>query len=167
MCQLSELNVAANSDLYSLDSSFVREYLIRIILVEGPIYKRVLFKRFLSAFNNKLSTTAEQFLTNCLPSGLVQTFFNNESVIWPKGATPDSYRIYRIGTNEETKRPLYDIPLVEVANAMEEIKTSLPTDDEETLNRETLKLFGLKSLTSKAASYLALAKSFWQERTQN
>lgn len=167
LCQLSELNVAANSDLYSLDSSFVREYLIRIILVEGPIYKRVLLKRFLSAFNNKLSTTAEQFLTNCLPSGLVQTFFNNESVIWPKGATPDSYRIYRIGTNEETKRPLYDIPLVEVANAMEEIKTSLPTDDEETLNRETLKLFGLKSLTSKAVSYLALAKSFWQERTQN
>ena len=50
LCQLSELNVAANSDLYSLDSSFVREYLIRIILVEGPIYKRVLFKRFLSAF---------------------------------------------------------------------------------------------------------------------
>lgn len=167
LCQLSELSSYAGTDLCSLDKELVREYLIRIILVEGPIYKRVLFKRFLSVFNNKLSSTTEQFLTKCLPNGLVQTCFDGESVIWPKGSAPDSYKLYKIGINEETKRPLYDIPLVEIANAMEDLKAHLDANDEELLYRETLKLFGLKSLTSKAASYLASAKSFWQERTRN
>ncbi|MBR4222341.1 MAG: hypothetical protein IKR81_14360 [Victivallales bacterium] len=98
-------------------------------------------------------------LNDCLPKDLPVTQLGEERVFWNADQSPEEYREYRPnGTAEQDKRLIDEIPVEELANAMREVQTDFAdTIEQDTLFRETLKLFGLTVLTQRARKYLERA----------
>lgn len=72
----------------------------------------------------------------------------------PPEQTAAGYSGYRIGNSDETKRAIDEIPPEELANAMYEVLIDFNSCEKDTLFRETVKLFGLSAVTSKARKFL-------------
>ena len=81
-----------------------------------------------------------------------------ERVFWAPGQKPESWRAYRVpGKDEASSRAIDEIPPEEVANAMRELLADLGSCPQDALYRETMKTFGLASVTPRAREFLDVA----------
>ena len=149
-----------NPDLfYEPDTRpLIRRQIGEIVQIEGPIYERLLKKRITKAWGfARAGGNIAAVLRDCLPDDLTTTANADEPVCWPKGVLPAEYRDYRVGTDRESKRAIDEIPPEELANAMYEVLVDFASCERDVLFRETIRLFGMNTLTAKARQYLEYA----------
>jgi hypothetical protein len=83
------------------------------------------------------------------------TQHGEEKVFWSPEQLPEKYSFYRVGSDEESKRAIDEIPPEEIANAMHELLLlDFNSCEKETLFRETAKLFGFSAVTAKVRKFL-------------
>ena len=89
-----------------------------------------------------------------MPKRPKATVYGEKRVLWRADQKAAEYSFYRIGSSEEAERTIDEIPPEELANGMQEILLDLNSCEKEILFRETVKLFGLSAVTSKARKFL-------------
>ena len=154
-----------NPDLfYELQSrALIRRQIEEIIRTEGPVYESLLKKRITKAWGfARAGGNIAAVLRECLPDDLTTTANADEPVYWPTDISPTDYRDYRVGTDRDSKRAIDDIPPEELANAMYEVLADFASCERDVLFRETIRLFGLNTLTAKARQYLEYAVALLQ-----
>lgn len=133
----------------------IKEQISEIIEQEAPIYEHLLKRRIVKAWGfNRAGGNIQKTLESCMPKDLQFTRYGGYKVLWSKQQTPAEYEFYRVGTGVESKRAIDEIPPEELANAMYEILKDFNSCPPDTLFRETLKIFGLFSVTQKARNFL-------------
>ena len=143
--------------------ALIRRQIEEIIHAEGPIYESLLKKRITKAWGfARAGGNIAAVLRECLPDDLTTTANADEPVYWPHEITPADYRDYRIGTDRDSKRAIDEIPPEELANAMFEVLVDFASCEHDVLFRETIRLFGLNTLTAKARQYLEYAVAVLQ-----
>lgn len=163
--------------VWKSDSIFLHEYfyepssrsritqmLSAVIEMEGPIYENVLRKRVCKAWGlTRMTENVHRVFDAATPGDVVVTDHETGKVYWPKGTEASSYREFRVPSGDpNTKRSLEEIPPQELMNAMCEILTDLGGSHQDELYRETIKLFGLSTLTAKARKFLDVAFALLQ-----
>ena len=142
----------------------IRAQIREVIRTEGPIYESLLKKRITKAWGfARAGGNIAAVLKECLPAGSVTTRRTGETVYWPDDIDPAGYSDYRVGTDKESKRAIDEIPPEELANAMCEVLFDFASCEKDVLFRETIRLFGLNTLTTKARQYLEYALAALQE----
>ena len=142
----------------------IRAQIREVIQTEGPIYESLLKKRITKAWGfARAGGNLAAVLKECLPAGSVTTRRTDETVYWPEGVDPAGYSDYRVGSDKESKRAIDEIPPEELANAMCEVLFDFASCEKDVLFRETIRLFGLNTLTAKARQYLEFALAALQE----
>ncbi len=157
-----DYRVWSNPEYLSQDSFYeisnrdkIREQMRQVVQQEGPVYESLLKKRIVRAWGfNRIGDNIQNVLTACLPAELKTSRLGDEHVFWPSGFSADSYRDYRIPADENSKRAMDEIPPEELANAMYEVLIDFSSCEQDTLYRETVKLFGFSAVTAKARKYL-------------
>ena len=155
-----------NPDLFHLPETrgFIRAQILDVIRTEGPIYESLLKKRVTKAWGfARAGGNIAAVLRECLPAEVATTCRADEPVYWPDGVAPADYLDYRVGTDKESKRAIDEIPPEELANAMCEVLFDFASCEKDVLFRETIRLFGLNTLTAKARQYLEYALAVLQE----
>ena len=138
--------------------ALIRRQIEEIIHTEGPIYESLLKKRITKAWGfARAGGNIAAVLRECLPDDLTTTANADEPVYWPQKIPPADYRDYRVGTDRDSKRAIDEIPPEELANAMFEVLVDFASCEHDVLFRETIRLFGLNTLTAKARQYLEYA----------
>ena len=138
----------------------IKRQMEEIIKVEGPIYESVLFRRVCKVWNVvRMTESVTQRLLASRPSIGFVTKHGDARVFWAPGQKPETWRAYREpGADEASRRSIDEIPPQELANAMrgivDDLGGSCPQD---ALYRETVKVFGIASVTPKAREYLDMA----------
>ena len=154
-----------NPDLFYAPESrvLVRRQIEEIIRTEGPIYESLLKKRITKAWGfARAGGNIAAVLRECLPDNMVTTANADEPVYWPRGIDPADYHDYRVGTDRDSRRAIDEIPPEELANAMYEVLVDFASCEHDVLFRETIRLFGLNTLTAKARQYLEYAVAVLQ-----
>ena len=149
-----------DSDTFFFPESrpLIRRQIEEIIRTEGPIYEKMLKKRITKAWGfARAGGNISAVLRECLPDDLTTTANSDGPVFWPRDINPADYRDYRIGTDRDSKRAIDEIPPEELANAMYEVLVDFTSCEHDVLFRETIRLFGLNTLTAKARQYLEYA----------
>jgi hypothetical protein len=132
----------------------LRQQMVEVIQQEAPIYERLLKKRITRAWHfDRAGDRIQAVLNSCLPQDLPTTCVGEEKVYWNRGQDPAQYRGIRTN-GADNKRTIDEIPPEELANAMYEILIDFSSCETDTLFRETVKIFGLSSVTQKARKYL-------------
>ncbi|MBR4673035.1 MAG: DUF3320 domain-containing protein [Victivallales bacterium] len=147
-------------EFYLLETRlFIRQQMMQVIQQEAPIYERLLKKRITRAWKFlQAGKNIQSILNDCLPNNIPVTLLGEEKVYWQNDQIPEEYHEYRAnGNNDVNKRAIDEIPIEELANAMLEILTDFASIEQETLFRETVRLFGLSTVTQKARKYLVFA----------
>ena len=133
----------------------IRQQIAQIIRQEAPVYEHVLKRRVARAWGfTRMGGNIQKILDECLPPDPAVTENGEERVFWAPGQNPAEYRFYRVGETEESKRAIDEIPPEELANAMYEVLMDFHSCEVDTLFRETVKLFGLSSVTNRARKFL-------------
>ena len=133
----------------------VKRQMAEIIAQEAPIYENVLKRRIARAWGfSRTGGTIQKVLEESLPKKLEVTQHGEDRVFWSAEQTAADYRFYRVGSNDETKRAIDEIPPEELANAMYEVLVDFNSCEQDTLFRETVKLFGFSAVTAKARKFL-------------
>lgn len=94
------------------------------------------------------------FLNECLPKDWRTTKIGDVRVFWAMGQSAESYQDYRGSQDSSSRRAIDEIPPEELANAMLEVLMDFNSCQQDTLYRETVKLFGFSTVTAKARKYL-------------
>lgn len=116
-----------------------------VVECEGPILKSLLGKRILEAWaiarmGGRLQKRFDELLQMAELNKTVE--FNGEECFWKKDQTPENYLEYRVLGDNDYKRNVEEIPLIELTNGLTSVlqqMISLPMDD---LIREGAKEFG-------------------------
>ena len=137
----------------------LRSQLEELIAVEGPVCESVMLKRVCKVWNvSRMTEAVCKAFASALPSVGFVTTHGDRRVFWASGQKPEAYRAYRVpGNDEASHRAIEEIPPEELANAMREILADLGRCPQDVLYRETVKTFGLGTVTSKAREYLDVA----------
>ena len=123
-----------------------------IVKVEGPILEELAFRSLAEWFgNNRVIERYRDHFRDILAQALQSQPIKNENhVLWPAEFDPIEFTTFRIpGPEENDRRSLEHIPLIERANAVVHVvnyQFGLPRED---LIRETAKLFGFNRITSR------------------
>ena len=142
----------------------IKQQIAEIVELEAPIYENLLKRRIARAWGfSRTGGNIQKVLDECLPKDLETTQHGEERVFWSSEQTAAGYRVYRIGTSDETKRAIDEIPPEELANAMYEVLIDFNSCEKDTLFRETVKKFGLSAVTAKARKFLEYGFSALQE----
>ena len=138
--------------------ALIRRQFLEIVRTEGPVCESVMRKRLTKAWGfARAGGSISAVLKECLPTKCVTTSNADETVYWPKDVDPGEYRGYRVAADKDGKRAIDEIPPEELANAMYEVLVDFASCDRDVLFRETIRLFGLNTLTAKARQYLGYA----------
>ena len=133
----------------------IRRQIREIIQFEGPIYETVLKRRVVKAWGfNRMGDQILHILNECLPQYWKITKIGDVRVFWAMGQSAESYLDYRVSLDSLSRRAIDEIPPEELANAMLEILEDFNACKQNTLYRETVKLFGFSAVTDKARKYL-------------
>ena len=160
---VDEGRIESEIDRYHAARAETRRQIEEIILTEGPIYESLLKKRITKAWGfARAGGNIAAVLRECLPDDLTTTANADEPVFWPREVSPAEYRDYRVGADRDSKRAIDEIPPEELANAMYEFLVDFASCDRDVLFRETIRLFGLNTLTAKARQYLEYAMTALQ-----
>ena len=135
--------------------SLIRSQLAEVIRQEGPVYESLLKKRVARAWGfARTGGRLLQILDSCLPREFPTTLAGRERVFWPTDREFAECCRWRIPADGAPKRTVGEIPPEELADAMFELQRNFGDCEKETLFRETLRLFGLSSLTDNARVFL-------------
>ena len=120
----------------------VETRLREVVAAEAPMTPDELARRVGHCFDvRRVSSRLREVLLADLPSQWRHTC-HGEEFVWPEGVGPDSLDTFRL----DTGRPLTDLPLEEIANAM--IAADRPDfESDEDRFRHVLDGFGMKRLT--------------------
>lgn len=143
--------------------TLIRKQMREVVQQEGPICESLLKKRLVRAWGfSRTGETIQNVLNGCLPRELEKTKIGEERVFWPEGQSSAAYRDYRVAVDEVSRRTIDEIPPEELANAMTEVLMDFSSCEEDTLYRETVKLFGFSAVTAKARHYLEFGRKALQ-----
>ena len=133
----------------------IRKQMIQVITSEGPVYEHLLKKRIVSAWGfTRTGDNIRAVLNACLPDDCDTTLLGEDRVFWPYGINAQNFTVYRVSGDADSKRTIDEIPPEEIANAMMEILRDFSSCEQDTLYRETVKLFGFSAVTAKTRKYL-------------
>ena len=137
----------------------LRQQLEDLIIMEGPVCESLMFKRIRKVWNvTRVTDAANEAFEKALPSIGFVTQRGAERVFWAPRQKPETWRAYRVpGNDEATQRAIDEIPPEEIANAMRELIADLGSCPQDALYRETMKTFGLASVTPRAREFLDVA----------
>ncbi|MEJ5914503.1 DUF3320 domain-containing protein [Pseudokineococcus sp. 1T1Z-3] len=133
----------------------VRFALQEVVDAEGPVPSERLARLVAGAFGlGRVSESRKAAVLTCLPAELVVD--DLEPVVWPATLDPATWTGYR-PTPAGVDRPVEQVPLREVANAMAAVCRSAGGMAEEELLREALAVFGGRRLTAGLRERMAQA----------
>ena len=133
----------------------IRKQMREVIQCEGPVYETVLKKRVVKVWGfNRMGEQIHHILNECLPKDWKTTKIGDVRVFWAMGQCAENYLDYRISQDNSSRRTIDEIPPEELANAMLEVLMDFNSCQQDTLYRETVKLFGFSAVTAKARKYL-------------
>ena len=130
-----------------------------VVDTEGPVCETVLKRRVSKAWGiTRMTDAVHRLLDSATGADIRSSAHDSGRVFWPQGMEPEAYRDYRVpGRDPDSRRPLDEIPPEEIANAMREILEDLGECQRDGLYRETMRLFGLATLTAKARRFMDAA----------
>ena len=148
----------------SAGRALIRKQMREVVQQEGPICEPLLKKRLVRAWGfSRTGENIQNVLNGCLPRELEMTKAGEVRVFWPEGRSAASFRDYRVAVDDASRRAIDEIPPEELANAMKEELIDFSSCEEDTLYRETVKLFGFSAVTSKARRYLEFGRKVLQQ----
>ena len=164
-CIWTNLHCLNQDEFYEYSGrKIIKQQIAEIVELEAPIYENLLKRRIARAWGfSRTGGNIQKVLDECLPKDLETTQYGEERVFWSSEQTAAGYRVYRVGTSDETKRAIDEIPPEELANAMYEVLIDFNSCEKDTLFRETVKKFGLSAVTAKARKFLEYGFSALQE----
>jgi hypothetical protein len=109
----------------------------------------------------------QKVLDECMPKRAPGTSYGDAKVFRAPGQVAEGYTFYRVGSSDETKRAIDEIPPEELANGMHEILIDFNSCEKDVLFRETVKLFGLSAVTAKARKFLEYGFAVLQKRNRS
>jgi hypothetical protein len=133
----------------------VQELMVTIVDESGPICLERLSRRVIRAYGRtRLVDSRLAQLRALVPVGLRRD--REEGFLWPAGRDPRSWTGFR--TSDDLKaRPLSDIALLEIANAMGYVAAQAMGIGEDELFKQTYRLFGGNRLTEPVRERLSAA----------
>ncbi len=138
----------------------VREALEQAVAAEGPIHLDALAKLVANSFQlSRVNANRANAILRALPSDLTPT--PNEPFAWPRDRSPGTWTGFRTSTNGDA-RPLENVALKEISNAMVALCADCAGMNAEELHREALAVFGGRRLTTGISDRLAQALSLTQ-----
>jgi len=134
--------------LDELPGTWAKSQVVRVIQevieAEAPIHRDRLAKLVAGAFGlGRVNDDRKRSIQRLVP---VDYQRKHDDFYWPAGVNPDSWTIVRRPDGGAT-RPLDDISLVEIGNAMRIVAEQAGGIDREELKREALALFGGRRIT--------------------
>jgi hypothetical protein len=132
-----------------LSEPAVRNRVVRVlndvVAGEGPIHRERLARAVANAFDlSRLSPTRMTDLIGLIPAALVTD--EGGQFVWPEGRTPWEWTGFR-RSEDYSARPIEDIALREIGNAMVAVCAVSAGITQPELLREALRLFGGKRIT--------------------
>jgi hypothetical protein len=124
--------------------------LTEVVDAEGPVTLDRLAKLVANGFGlNRVAESRKSAILECLPRALRRD--RAEPVAWPTAIQPAEWRGYR-PTPEGVDRPIEQVPLREIGNAMVALAGAAAGMGRTDLHREALRVFGLRRLTTATAA---------------
>ena len=142
----------------------IEKMLMEVVEKEGPVYEALARKRVARAWGlTRITDRVQGVFGRCLNLSCLVSEHPTGRVYWPQGVKPADYTDYRVPSKDpDGTRAVDEIPPEELRNAMREIDADLGGGcPQETLYRETVKVFGLASVTAKARACLGIAFKNW------
>ena len=149
--------VSRNADFYApAERPRITQMVADAVAAEGPVCEGVLRRRVGKVWGlTRMAENVHRVFDACRPRDCATTRHGDETVYWPQGADPAAYADYRVpGKDADSQRDLEEIPPEELRNAMREILADFGDCPQDDLYRETLRIFGLSTLTAKARRLL-------------
>ncbi|MGC4118447.1 MAG: DUF3320 domain-containing protein [Myxococcales bacterium] len=143
--------LAPQTSVFAWTLPEVPDLVAEIVAVEGPISERLLCRRVAEIWGLKRSPagfgSALARLLARAPAQRRPTW--NEGFLWPAGASPDTWRHYRVANPADpvSRRDAEDIAVEELANAAESLLARYGAMPREELARALAKRFGFRGLT--------------------
>jgi hypothetical protein len=133
----------------------VRQVIEQIAAAEGPVHTRRLARLTAAAFGlRKVSEERAEAILRLVPNELNDA--SGEPFVWPPGVDQEGWRTYRRQVSVQ-ERPLEQISLHEIGNAMAGVARAAAGVERESLLRETYAVFGGLRLTEGVRQRLNLA----------
>ena len=130
----------------------VRRVLRAGVRAEGPVRGDRLARLTAAAFGlTRVSDARRDALLALLPAGTLV-----DGVAWPAGTTAQTWTFFRRQATA-TERPLDQVPLVEVGNAMTALCRAAGPLDRDELHRRTAEVFGVRRRSAAHAAVLDAA----------
>lgn len=125
----------------------VRNVIESVIAAEGPVHPDRLAKLVAGAFGlNRVAESRRKAIRQLVPVDYRRRS-DPEGFYWPAGIDPESWREVRCPADGES-RPIDEVSLIEIGNAMLVVAEQTGGIDAEELKREALGLFGGKRMTA-------------------
>lgn len=125
----------------------VRAVIHEVIAAEGPIHPDRLAKLVAGAFGlNRVAESRRKAIRQLVPADYYRRS-DPEGFYWPAGLDPETWRVVRCPA-DGVVRPLDEISLIEIGNAMLVVAEQTGGIEAEELKREALGLFGGKRMTA-------------------
>ncbi|WP_234787432.1 DUF3320 domain-containing protein [Mycolicibacter sinensis] len=125
----------------------VRIVIESVINAEGPIHPDRLAKLVAGAFGlNRVAGSRRKAIRQLAPADYYRRY-DLEGFYWPAGVVPETWRVVRCPAEGES-RPIDEVSLIEIGNAMLVIAEQTGGIGAEDLKREALGLFGGKRMTA-------------------
>lgn len=143
--QLDPVETTAAEDFFlPQNRGRIKAQIFNVLQTEAPISQNLLSKRVLSAWGiSRLTARITLHLESFFATmGIKQTAEGPRNIFWNNQQQPDAYKIYRVPAVDNQKRDADDLPLTEIANAVNAILTNQISLTKADLVRETAKLFG-------------------------
>ncbi|MDQ1752167.1 MAG: hypothetical protein QOE71_3223 [Pseudonocardiales bacterium] len=133
----------------------VREALEQAVAAEGPIHLDVLARLVAGSFQlTRVNANRAAAILSGLPSDLVP--MSGDRFAWPREKSPSMWTGFRERRNGEA-RPLENVALREISNAMVALCADCGGMSAEELHRETVAVFGGRRLTNGMTDRIAQA----------
>jgi hypothetical protein len=126
----------------------VRVVIEAVIAAEAPIHPDRLAKLVAGAFGlNRVAESRRKAIRRLVPAEYRRRSSDPEGFYWPAGLDPETWRVLRCPVDGES-RPIDEISLIEIGNAMLVIAEQTGGIEAEELKCEALALFGGKRMTA-------------------
>ncbi|WP_276759737.1 DUF3320 domain-containing protein [Mycolicibacter arupensis] len=126
----------------------VRTVIEAVIAAEGPIHPDRLAKLVAGAFGlNRVAESRRKAIRQLVPTEYRRRSTDPEGFYWPVGLDPETWRVVRC-PDDGASRPIDEISLIEIGNAMLVIAEQTGGIEAGELKREALGLFGGKRMTA-------------------
>jgi hypothetical protein len=133
----------------------VREALEQAVAAEGPIHLDALARLVAGSFQlTRVNANRAAAILSALPSDLVP--MSGDRFAWPREKSPSMWTGFRERRNGEA-RPLENVALREISNAMVALCADCGGMSAEELHRETVAVFGGRRLTNGMTDRIAQA----------